>query len=244
MTEMGFMSGLKLQKAARAQNKGDTAEAKRLYAEAFSEGAVGPRFVLAYAVLLIREGEYQTARDFLVKHQKEPGIAEEQKSNLFMYYAICCYKLGEVDKGVHYLELQHQKGPTGNIYQTLGYLYVEKFAGKKDTADPEEIAKGLAYNQEAVEYDDEDPVCLDNLGQYYYRVLEDREQAKTWFDRAIAQKENQIDTLWFLSRYDVEKGDRAAALKKLELAAEGRISVLNYCTLEMIQAEIARLKEA
>ena len=241
---MGFMSALKLQKAAKAQNKGDTAEAKRLYAEAFAEGAGGARYVLAYAVLLIREGEYQTAREFLVKHQKEPGMAEEQKRDLFMYYAICCYKLGEIDKGIHYLELQHQKNPCGNIYQSLGYLYVEKYAGKRAETPPEEIEKGLAYNREAVDYDDEDSVCLDNLGQYLYRVMEDPAQAKEWFDKAIAEKDNQIDTLWFLSRYDLEAGNRAAALEKLETAAEGRFSVLNYCNKNMVEAEIARLKEA
>ena len=55
-------------------------------------------------------------------------------------------------------------------------------------------------------------------------------------------KDNQIDTLYFLSRYDLENGDRAAALEKLEKAAEGRFSPLNYCTRDNILAEIAALK--
>ena len=33
-----------------------------------------------------------------------------------------------------------------------------------------------------------------------------------------------------------------AALEKLEKAAEGRFSPLNYCTKDMVSAEIARLK--
>ena len=102
--------------------------------------------------------------------------------------------------------------------------------------------KVLAYNEEAVAYDDEDPICLDNLAQTYYRVLGDKEKAKEWFDKAIAVKANQIDTLWFLSRYDLEKGDTAAAIEKLETAVKGRFSPLNYARPEMIKAELERLQ--
>ena len=91
-------------------------------------------------------------------------------------------------------------------------------------------------------YDDEDAVCLDNLGQTYYRVLGDKAAAREWFEKAIAQKEGQIDTLYFLSRYDLEAGDKAAAREKLEKAAEGRFSPLNYVTKEAIEAEIAALR--
>ncbi len=93
-----------------------------------------------------------------------------------------------------------------------------------------------------MDYDDEDPICLDNMGQFLYRVLEDRAEAKQWFDKAHEIKETQIDTLYFLSRYDLEAGDKAAALEKLKTAAEGSFSPLNYCTREEIAAEIARLK--
>ena len=64
----------------------------------------------------------------------------------------------------------------------------------------EAIAKILAFNEEAIAYDDEDAICLDNLGQTYYRVLNDKETAKQWFDKAHEAKPEQIDTLWFLSR--------------------------------------------
>ena len=75
-----------------------------------------------------------------------------------------------------------------------------------------------------------------------YRVLEDKAGAKEWFDKAYALKDNQIDTLYFLSRYDEEAGNREAALEKLEKAAEGRFSPLNYCGRETILKEIERLK--
>ena len=58
----------------------------------------------------------------------------------------------------------------------------------------------------------------------------------------MAQKPGQIDTLWFLSRYDVEEGNNADAVKKLETALNGRFSPLNKVTKQEVEAEIERLK--
>ena len=291
---MGFMSAMKANKAHRLQQAGKREEAIKLYEEAFAEGLNEPRFLLAYALLIIRDGQYQKAKEFLVKHQKVP-MAPGQRVELLVYYATCCFRLGNVDKGVDVLEQQFRKTETGLLYQTLGYLYVDKYdrnhrpdfeAMKAEAAQaaeseapaeeaeeqenpaeetpaeerapeeteapalsPEEeweagIEKAEAFIRKSVEYDEEDPVCLDNLGEFLYRVRDDKEAAKEWFDKAIDIKENQIDTLYFLSRYDLDAGDREAALEKLEKAAAGRFSPLNYCSREMIQQEIEQLKGA
>ncbi len=289
---MGIFSMFKANKAYRAQKNGQNEEAMRLYEECFAEGMNDARYVLPYAVLMIRDGQYQKAKDFLVKHQKAPGMTPDQRVNLIVDYAACCFRLGDLDKAIGKLEELHRKGAKSLIYQTLGYLYVEKYdlrnkpdfsampdAPGEEAADeavggeeaasenasgeevegaaekkeqqkvitPEEawengIRKALAFNEEAVEYDDEDSICLDNMGQFRYRVLGDREGAKAWFDKAYGIKPGQIDTLYFLSRYDLDRGDRAAAAEKLEKASEGRFSPLNYCGKDMILAELAALK--
>lgn len=279
---MGFLTQIKANKAYRLQQKGQNEEARKLYEEAFAEGMNDPRYNLAYALMIIREGEYQKAKEFLVKHQKAPGMTPSQRVTLLVDYAACCFRLGDVDKGINTLELQFRKGETGLLYQTLGYLYVEKYDAAKrpdfeeqteapgepeetavteETAaaeDTEETEKTLSpreaweegrkkaedFIRKSVEYDDEDPICLDNMGQFIYRVLEDKAGARKWFDKAYALKDSQIDTLYFLSRYDEEAGDRKAALEKLEKAAGGRFSPLNYCSRETVQKEIERLKGA
>lgn len=45
-----------------------------------------------------------------------------------------------------------------------------------------------SFNNEAYEYDDEDSVTLDNLGQLHYRLLDDKEKAKVYFDLAHEKK--------------------------------------------------------
>ena len=281
---MGIMTGIKAGKALRLQKAGQKEEAIRLYEEAFAEGLNDPRYCLPYALMIIRDGQYQKARDFLIAHQKAPGMTPQQRTELLVYFATCCLRLGNVDKGISTLEQQFRKAETGLIYQTLGYMYVEKYdlANKPDFAaaaqevqqeaeaseeapaegeeqeteeapeakpDPEAewnagVEKAEAFIRQSIEYDDVDAVCLDNMGEFLYRVRGDREGAKEWFDKAIAVKDTQIDTLYFLSRYDLEAGNQSAALEKLEKAAGGRFSPLNYTNPEMIRKEIEALKGA
>ena len=297
---MGFMTGFMANKAYRLQKNGQTDEAIKLYEEVFAEGLNDPRYNLAYALMIIRKGAYQKAKDFLVKHQKAPGMTPDQRVTLLVDYAACCFRLGDLDKAINTLEQQARKGETGLLYQTLGYLYVEKYdaANKPDFPEEEEpaevteapaeaaeetvdetpeaageetaaeeaaaetpaeepekelspreaweagIKKAEDFIDKSIEYDDEDAICLDNKAQFIYRVYGDKEGAKQWFEKAHTLKDTQIDTLYFLSRYDEEAGDKQAALEKLEKIAGGKFSPLNYCSKETVEKEIARLKGA
>ena len=273
---MGFMASLKAQMAMRAHAKGDLTKAKALYQEALDKGLLEARPMLAYALILIREGKFEEAMPLLLKTQKAPDLTPDRKSQLFVDYAACCAKTGQLDKGVKLLERQHERTPIGISYQTLGYLYVEQLSQGKPVADEStvvmvpgpyeysdpvpgegltvtekqkiideqwaaKIEKAAKFIDMSLDYDDEDPVCLDNKGQFLYRIMGDKAAAKEWFDKAHEEKPGQIDSLWFLSRYDIENGDKEAALEKLETAMEGNFSPLNYVDKAMIEAEIARI---
>ena len=274
---MGLMASLKAQMAMRAHSKGDMAKAKALYQEAIDKGLLEARPMLAYAMVLIREGRFEEAMPLLIKTQKAPDLTPDRKSQLFVDYAACCAKTGQLDKGVKLLERQHEHTPIGISYQTLGYLYVEQLAVGKPVADEntvvmvpgpyeysdpvpgegltvaqkqkiideqwqKKVEKAAAMIDKAIDYDDEDPVCLDNKAQFLYRVIGDKAAAKEWFDKAHEIKPGQIDSLWFLSRYDLESGDKAAAIEKLETAMQGNFSPLNYADKAMIEAELKQLK--
>ncbi len=228
---MSFMANLKAQSAAKKYQNGDIAGARQLFEEAIAAGLNDPRYLLSYSVLLLRGGEYQKARELLVAHQKNPLLNAETKRQLYVNYAVCVHKLGETDKAIRILEGQHEKDQTGLIYQTLGYLYV--VAG--------ETEKAIAYNQEALEYDDEDPIAMDNMAQAYYLLLDDKETAKTYFEKALALKPGQIDTLYFLAQYDIADGNLEAAAEKLTKALAGRFSPLNYATREMLEEQLKTL---
>ena len=232
---MGFLDAIKVRGALAKHQKGDIAGAIKDYEAMYENGTYLAAYLLPYSVLLLRTGgeeNYLKVKEMLKRAEKASDLTPDRKQQLFANYAAAQYKLGEMDKAINLLEAAHRKAPCGLIYQTLGYLYIE--SGDRD--------KALSYNLEALDYDDEDSIVLDNLAQTYYRLMDDRDKAKEYFDKAIEIKDSQIDTLYFLSRYDLEKGDRKAAVEKLEKAAEGRFSPLNYASRDVVEKELARLK--
>lgn len=231
---MGFMDGFRVRKALMLHQKGDLEAAKAVYAQLYASGYITAAYILPYSVLLLREGgeeNYRKVKEMLRKAERASDMNAERRQQLLMNYAVAQYKLGELDKGIHLLEESHRKSPCGLTYGALGFLYIE--AGDAE--------KALAYNLEALDYDDEDPVTLDNLAQTYYRLLGDKETAKKYFEKALEIKDSQIDTLYFLAQYDLEAGNKQAAAEKLQKALEGRFSPLNYAKREMIEKQLAEL---
>lgn len=230
-----MFENLKIRAALLSHQKGDTDKAKAAYAAFYAKGIIRGSYILPWSILLLREGgeeNYKKVKEILAKVQKSPDIDAERRSDLLMNFAVADFKLGNTEKAIELMERNHQSHPCGNSYGALGYMYIA--AGM--------VEKALEFNVGALEYDDEDPVVLDNLGQIHYRLLEDKEKALEYFEKAHDLKPTQIDTLWFLSRYDLEKGDTQAAIEKLETALEGRFSPLNYVTADIVQKEIARLR--
>ena len=243
---MGFMANIKAQKAYNLHGKGDLEGAKKLYEEAIEGGLDQPKFLISYAILLFRSEEYEACQGILRKAEKANGITADQKTQVFTTYAACQSKLGMIDKGINLLEKQHAHSPCGQLYQVLGYLYVEKY--DRRSGDPEDMdawnegaEKAEKFILESIDYDDEDSICLDNMGQFLYRCRLDREKAKEWFEKAIAIKESQIDTLYFLSRYDLEEGNKDKAKERLSAALEGRFSPLNFANRKMVEDELNAL---
>ncbi len=229
---MSFIANLKGRQALAKHQKGELEQATELYTEAIDKGTTNLNVYLSYSILLLKSGEYEKAKTLLVKAEKLPGVTPNNRQQIHMNYAVAAYKLGDIEKALSLLERQHLRSPSGNIYGSLGVLYIE--AGDKE--------KALSFNQEALAYDDEDPIFLDNLGQTYYRLFHDKVTAKPYFEKALEQKSTQIDSLYFLAQYDIEEEKYSDAKEKLETALEGNPSPLNYATKALIQASLSSIE--
>ena len=228
---MSFMGNMTGNKALTAHSKGDYRTALKLYEEAYEKGMDKPRLLRGYSVLLIRTSQFDKALEVLKRMEKMPMDAKE-KTDLHINYAIILWQKGHLDRAMEILEDEFRHTKNGTLYSIIGYLKIEQ-------GDAEEA---IRFNKEAIEYDDEDPVFLDNLGQTYYRLVGDKETAKIYFDKAIARKPKAIDTNYFLALYDIENGDIESAKDRLDTARVGMFSPLNYATPEMIDAKRDELR--
>lgn len=228
---MSFMGNMAGNKALSAHSKGDYRTALKLYEEAYEKGMDKPRLLRGYSVLLIRTSQFDKALEVLKRMEQMPMDAKE-KTDLHINYAIILWQKGHLDRAMEILEDEFRHTKNGTLYSIIGYLKIEQ-------GDAEEA---IRFNKEALEYDDEDPVFLDNLGQTYYRLVGDKETAKIYFDKAIARKPKAIDTNYFLALYDIENGDIESAKDRLDTARVGMFSPLNYATPEMIDAKRDELR--
>ncbi len=229
---MSFMGNITGNKALTAHSKGDYRKALELYNEAYGKGMDKPRLLRGYSILLIRTGQFDRALEVLKKMEKTPGLTPGDKVDLHVNYAIILWKKGHLEHALEILEDEFRHTKNGTLYSIIGYMKIE--AGDAEAA--------LAFNREALEYDDSDAVFLDNLGQTYYRLLGDKETAKTYFDRAIAIKPNAIDTNYFLALYDIESGDLEKAKERLHTSRKGFFSPLNYATPEKIDEKLKEIE--
>jgi len=230
-----MFESFKIRAALLNHQRGNHEEAKTSYAQLYDKGVIRCSYILPWAILLLREGgeeNYKKVKEILSKAQKASDMTPERRNDLLLNFAVADFKLGAIDKAIELMERAHQKTPCGNTYGALGYMYIVQG----------DANKALEFNLSALEYDDEDAVTLDNIGQVYYRLLNDKEKALEYFKKAHEIKESQIDTLWFLSRYDLDSGDTEAAIEKLETAIEGRFSPLNFVNKAEVEAELHRLR--
>ena len=230
-----MFESFKVRSALFNHQKGEMDKALATYQELYASGYIRGSYILPWSMVLLRMGgeeNYKKVKEILAKAQKSPDMDPARKTDLLMNFAVADYKLGNVDKALDLMERNHQNHPCGNTYGALGYMYVD--AGMTE--------KALEFNTAALEYDDEDPVIIDNLGQLYYRLLNDKEKALEYFTKAHELKPAQIDTLWFLSRYDLENGDTEAAIDKLEKILESRFSPLNFVTADGVRKELENLR--
>lgn len=232
---MAFLDRFKVRKALLLHQRGRQEEAIKLYEQLYQDGVLQANYILPYSVLLLRAGgeeNFKKVREMMVKIQKAPDLSEDRRQQLLMNYAIAAWKTGDLDRAISTLESSHQKSPCSLTYQSLGFLYIE--AG--------DAQKALEYNLEALDYDDVDPITLDNLGQIHFRLLNDQKAARPYFEKAHQIKPGQIDTLYFLSLYDDQEGRVEEAIRKLETSLEGNFSPLNYSTREMVNQQLEKLR--
>ncbi|MBQ6857845.1 MAG: tetratricopeptide repeat protein [Clostridia bacterium] len=228
---MSFMGNLAGNKALAAHSKGDYKTALTLYEDAYAKGMDKPRLLRGYSVLLIRTSQFDKALEILKKIENTPNLDAKERLDLHVNYAIILWKKGHLDRAMQILEDEFRHTKNGTLYSIIGYLKIEQ-------GDAEEA---IRFNQEALEYDDADPVYLDNLAQSYYRLKGDKKTARAYFEKAIKLKPSAIDTNYFLALYAAEEGHLEEARMHLAKARGGFFSPLNYATPEMIDQKLSEL---
>lgn len=223
-----------------AQAKEKYQAALKLYGEAVRQGNTAPNIMQAYTLLLMREDEYEKARELMERMSRSKDLSDAEWVQLRLQYSIYLWHTGQLDRAIETIQRAAAKGMSGSIYGTLGMYWVDK---ARQTG---EFGPALEFNRQAMDYDDEDAATLDNMAQLYEAMAdaegtpeqaeEYRAKALEYYKKALAQKPRQITTLYYLARMLHENGDDAGARKLISVRDTLYISAICPVTREMIDA--------
>ncbi|MDO4740180.1 MAG: tetratricopeptide repeat protein [Eubacteriales bacterium] len=238
---MSFLNNFKARKAYmrhvegnQCSDRGEVEKAKAKYEEAlalYAEITKDPNckhiYLEAYSVLLMRYRRFEEAMALLRRADKY-AMPKPDKLKLRVNYAVCQWKLGRLEQAIELMENVFHDLKNSLVYGSLGYMYIEQAVQTGD------YSKAIEFNQAAYEYDEDDAVVLDNMGQLYLNMGE-VDKALGYFEKAHELKPKQVDTLYYLAKiyHGQGKDDRARGL--LDEALRGNYSALATTTREMAQ---------
>jgi tetratricopeptide (TPR) repeat protein len=212
------------------QVRRDEGKAYYWYKKAEKHDMTAANFQMSYGVLLLRMGHFEKAKQLferlMVFFPRDEKVKDNAKINISMAY----WKLGDLDTALERMTEMHNKLKSSKTYGTLGYLLIDKG----------DLEEALKFNMEALDYDDTDPVVLDNLGQIYYR-MGDMDKAFEYFEKAYREKEDQADTLYYLGDIYMQRGQKEKAREFLQKALDCNISALSTIKREDIEEKMREL---
>ena len=198
------------------------AQARRYYDRALAGGAKAPALRQGYAVLLLRTGEFERAREIMEAIRLHKGLSQDDWFDLRLNYAIYLWKVGRLDDAIDTIDRAAKIKKNGAIYTTLGMFLVDKARIDGDFEAAE------VFNREALDYDDEDGGVLDNMAALCEARMERaqadgdaqaaaeyRRQAKALYEKAHRVKPHQITTVYALAKLCHEDGEDGRARELL-----------------------------
>ncbi len=220
----GFMGYYKLAKK-------EPEKAKKYFEEAYAKGLSKSGYLTAYASLLMQEQQYEKALEVFQKAYRAVDATAQLKAGIKANLAICYFKQGDKERALELAEEMYDNQRSGTSYVLYGFLLLD--AGRTEEA--------LKINLKGYEYDEEDAAICDNLGQTYY-AMGDMENAEKFFQKALDEKDDMVDSLYFMAELCCKKEKYDAAREYLEAAKEAPIPALSVITKEMIQQKMDEIE--
>ncbi len=217
-------------KANRAYAAGNTEGTLNYLGKAYTSGAAKGSVVTTYGYLLLKQGRLDEATKIFEEQLRSPKATNNELNNINSNYALCLWKQGKLDEAISILENTIKTYKNTNIYGSLGYLYNLKG----------DLEKALRFNLEALDYNATSGVILDNLGQTYY-LLDDQRNANEVFSKLMSQSPKFPEAYYDYALVLEKQGDSEKAIEMLKKAQELKPNYLSGVTKADIDNKLSEL---
>ncbi|MBU5590419.1 tetratricopeptide repeat protein [Clostridium sp. MSJ-4] len=190
------------------------------------------RIIISYAYILLRNGDIdRSVKVFNLIEERRLPLELNDEMNHGMVSSLIQWKKGDLNKAIDTLENTYKKYKNTTLYESFGYLLV--LSGDYDRA--------LQFNLEAVEYDENNDVIMDNLGETYYH-LGQYEKALEIYKKLYSKNVAFPEAYYYYGLVLKKLGNLDEALDMFNKALNCRESFLSNLKRESIEKEIELLK--
>ncbi len=211
-------------------SRGNVDEALNWYKKAYKSGKAKTRTKVLYGYLLLKSSSLDEAYEVL------NGVTNSKLNNDDMMLAksnmaLVLWKKNKLDKAIEMLEEVIKEYTTSVVYGSLGYMYILKG----------DMEKALKFNLEAYEYNNNDKIILDNLGQSYYLIGE-YDKALEIYEKLMLLKPTFPEAHYNYGLVLLEKNEIQKALDSIKNSLNYKLSFVSTITKEDIESKIKEIE--
>lgn len=188
-------------------------------------------YSIVRAYLLLKSGKLQEAEEIFEGLQKS-DISEVDRYKVQSNMALVLWKKGQIQDAINTLEELLPNYTNTSLYGSLGYLLI--ISGDYD--------KALKFNLEACDYNGENSIILDNLGQTYF-LRGELDKAREIYDRLIPKNPAFGEAYLNFSHVLEAQGYIENALTAARKAKNYKLTFLSAISEEEVDRRIAMLEK-
>ncbi len=209
--------------------KGNLDNAARQFEKAVRLKKANIEMKVNYGFILLKTGKLDEAEKVLQECVSQ-GRSEDEKNLAKSNLALVFWRRGRLQEAVSMLEEVIVKYKTTAIYGSLGYLLIEMG----------DLEKALKFNLEAMEYNPENAIILDNLAHLYH-LRGEMDRAGEMFEKLMAKDPHFPEAWYDYGRYLEDSGRGAEAAEKYEKALTCTFSFNSTISREQVQNRLKAL---
>ena len=219
--------------ASRKAAKKDYEATARVLKYGYDKGWLMPFHEIAYGFLLLKRlGRVEEAEKIINRVLNIPGLSGDDKGFAKLNLAMIHFYNKDIQKTLEVCEEIYPDYKTTNFYGSYGYFMI---AGG-------DLEAALKINQEAYEFNKDNKVILDNLGQNYI-LLEMYENAEEIYSVLIGKKPEFPEAYYNYGILKEKTGDIDEAIYQMKIALKQEFTFLTTIDKETVIDHIEKLYE-
>ncbi len=219
---------------AQLQFGKDKKKAFRTFARAYRTGSMKPQHALTYAYLLLRDGQLEKSEQLIDKicTDQRATLSRQELMTAKLNRALIKWKSGDLKKAILTVqEIYDSNFKTTALYGVIGYFYLQDH----------QLDKALKLNLEAMDFNPDNYIIIDNLGQNYY-LLGQLDKAEEIYTALLSKNPTFIEPYYNYGLVKLKQGKKDEAKKLLETALTYPEKFLSTVSHQMVRNVLDTIK--